>query len=68
MRHLRREPPITINERIFKMTTCKDHTESPDGYIQWHEWAKEKGKTHNQKKCGECGLYKIWVLKKQRVT
>ena len=43
---------------------CKNHTnEDPDGYIQWHEWAKNKGKTHKQIKCQECGLYKIWIKK-----
>ena len=49
------------------MFACKDHTPSPSDYTGWHAWAKRKGKTHNQKKCDECGLYKIWVLKKKRV-
>lgn len=49
---------------------CADHanhTPSPDGYIEWHHWAKEMSKTHRQVKCPTCGLYAIWVPKEQRV-
>lgn len=38
-----------------------DHTPSPPGYLEWHEWAKKMGRTHRQIKCAGCGLYKIWV-------
>jgi hypothetical protein len=33
------------------------------GYVAWHFWAAKKSKTHRQKKCPGCGLYKIWVRK-----
>ncbi len=42
----------------------EDHTWAPEGYIQWHAWAKEMSKTHKQRKCSGCGLYKIWEPKK----
>ncbi len=44
--------------------TCpnrKAHTKCPKGYLPWHEWAREKGKTHKQIKCKGCGRYSIWV-------
>lgn len=40
-----------------------NHTYGPEGYLQWHEWAREKSKTHKSKKCPGCGLYKIWEPK-----
>lgn len=49
-------------------TTCKDHTPCPEGYIQWHAWAREKAKTHKQVRCEECGRYQIWVPKKRRAA
>lgn len=42
---------------------CEDHTPCPEGYIQWHAWAEEMGKTHKQRKCQGCGLYAIWEPK-----
>jgi len=42
------------------------HTKCPEGYLQWHAWAEEKGKTHRVKRCPGCGLYAIWVPKKKR--
>ncbi len=43
-----------------------EHTPSPAGYIHWHTWAAKMVKTHNQKRCKGCGLYKIWVPKTKR--
>ena len=40
------------------------HTPCPKGYIQWHAWAEEKGKTHNQIRCPHCNLYAVWVPKR----
>lgn len=37
------------------------HTKDPEGYLQWHEWAEKKSKTHRQIRCEGCGLYAIWV-------
>jgi hypothetical protein len=50
------------------VTTCVDHSDAPQGYLAWHEWADKKGKTHRQQRCGECGLWKIWVPKVRRAA
>lgn len=42
---------------------CEPHTESPDGFLQWHEWAKRMEKTHTQRQCKGCGLWAIWEPK-----
>lgn len=52
-----------------KHETCSQahlHTPAPTGYIQWHEWAEGKSKTHRQRKCPGCGLYRIWEPKESR--
>lgn len=36
----------------------------PSGYIDWHEWAEKKTKTHKQIKCKGCGLFHIWKRKR----
>ena len=41
-----------------------NHTQCPDGYIGWHDWAAQKSKTHRQIRCESCGLYSVWVEKK----
>lgn len=45
--------------------TCADHAdtdaETPTGYIDCADWMTEKGKTHLQYRCPECGRYKIWL-------
>lgn len=46
---------------------CPDkakHTVCPDGYIQWHDWAKEKEETHVQEQCPKCGKWAIWKRKR----
>lgn len=50
------------------MATCtnqKNHTKCPALYLAWHEWAERKGKTHKQRKCSGCNLWKIWELKEE---
>lgn len=42
------------------MTDCT-HTVCPPGYVEWHEWAAKKHRTHVSTKCPGCGLYKLWV-------
>jgi hypothetical protein len=42
------------------------HTECPEGYLQWHAWAKRMSRTHRQIKCERCGLYAIWIPKQKR--
>ena len=55
--------------RIANINMCEhfeDHTVCPEGYIQWHAWAEELGKTHKQRKCPGCGYYAIWEEKAVR--
>ena len=51
-------------------STCADHSdtdpEMPAGYTARHEWAMKKLKTHNQFRCAECGLFRIWTPKPKR--
>lgn len=42
------------------------HTKCPEGYLDWHEWAEKKQKTHRSVRCPGCGLYAIWKPKKKR--
>lgn len=39
---------------------CEPHTDSPDGYLQWDEWADRMEQTHLQRQCRGCGLWSIW--------
>ncbi len=39
---------------------CEPHTDGPRGYMQWHAWADEMGRTHMQRQCKGCGLWAIW--------
>jgi hypothetical protein len=39
------------------------HTPCPEGYLQWHEWARQASKTHAQVKCERCGLWAVWLPK-----
>lgn len=41
----------------------EDHTACPSGYIQWHAWAEDMAKTHNNVKCAHCGFWAIWEPK-----
>lgn len=36
------------------------HTECPEGYVQWHNWAEKKIKTHRQIRCPGCNRLAIW--------
>jgi hypothetical protein len=44
-----------------KCPTRSLHTEGPDGYSAWHDWAEEMDKTHRQELCPGCRLYAIWT-------
>ncbi len=59
--HLKRQPWYTK-----KIEACPDkdkHEYGPENYVEWHDWAEKKCKTHKQLKC-KCGLYVIWELKR----
>lgn len=69
-REVARIPPHytkLIREMISLCTDVTKHEYGPDGYLSWHEWAEEKGKTHRQLKC-KCGFYLIWVPKLLRAV
>lgn len=36
-------------------------TDAPSGYLARFEWAEEMSRTHEQRQCPGCGLYKIWM-------
>lgn len=45
-----------------------DHTPyQPEGYIQWHAWARQMEKTHRQVKCSGCARFEIWIEKKKKI-
>ena len=53
-----------LSSRLMNGIECSSvekHTPCPEGFIDWHDWAKKMGKTHVQVKCDGCGLYTIWV-------
>lgn len=37
------------------------HTGAPAGYPAWHEWAQQLARTHKQRRCPGCGLFKLWT-------
>jgi hypothetical protein len=40
---------------------CEPHTDSPDGYLGWDEWAEQKTAAgYVQRQCRGCGLWAIW--------
>jgi len=43
-----------------------EHSEEPEGYLQWHAWAAKRIKTHRQIRCKGCSLLVIWVPRKKR--
>lgn len=49
---------------VAKKPTPKcEHTPSPEGYLQWHDWAEKMSKTHRSVVCQHCGLYGVWIPK-----
>jgi hypothetical protein len=56
--------PKLGNPVALKQQACPRedlHTPSPRGYLEWHEWAERKAKTHVQRRCPGCTLFSIWV-------
>lgn len=47
--------------------TCVDHEETdkeePSGYLPRKNWTDKMVKNHHQHKCGQCGLWKVWIKK-----
>ena len=42
---------------------CRRPKDEPEGYLQWHTWAKKKDKTHYVVRCREHDLYHVWLLR-----
>lgn len=50
----------------YDLKTCPDrakHTDCPDDYLRWHDWAERKAKTHVQVRCPTCLRWAIWKPK-----
>jgi hypothetical protein len=54
-------PPTEVERRVDKCV----HTPQPEGYLEWHEWARLASKTHSQIRCKCCGRWGIWLPKKR---
>lgn len=50
---------------LDECTNAAKHTDGPDGYAAWHEWAERMGKSHVQSRCPGCGYWKIWTPKRR---
>ena len=51
------------SEHRRRMAICPNrhnHTEGPDGYLEWHSWAEQMNETHEQTYCPSCGMFVIW--------
>jgi hypothetical protein len=58
-------------EPLYDKDTCparSKHSKEPNGYLQWHDWAAKKIKTHRQIRCKVCKLFCIWVPRKKRAA
>ena len=41
----------------------KNHTDCPDDFVEWAEWAEKLNETHVQTWCWGCGMWLIWEEK-----
>jgi hypothetical protein len=56
--------------RFPNMPDCPyedEHTPSPQGYVEWFEWAEKMSEDHVQVKCKGCKRYVIWIPKSSHV-
>lgn len=61
----------SIRERRRQEASCPsfhDHTPCPEGYLDWHAWAKRMMRTHRQIRCTGCQRFEIWVPRKRRTS
>lgn len=57
---LRKQKPTIID----RCPNWLNHTQEPEGYLDWHAWAEDMNKKgFVQIKCHDCGLFKIWIKK-----
>jgi hypothetical protein len=36
------------------------YPDEPSGYLERHAWAEEMTKTHVQRRCPGCGMWRVW--------
>lgn len=53
----------TLADALAKCPNRAEHADAPWGYLEWHEWARVKKKTHRQVRCDGCGRYLVLVPK-----
>ena len=53
-------------ERAEQCLHANEHTPAPEGYLQWHEWAEKKLKTHDPFRCPHCQFFVIWKPRKRK--
>lgn len=58
--------PLVLSVDPAKCPNLLDHTPAPTGYLEWHEWARLKSKTHKQIRCRGCGRFQIWIPRERR--
>lgn len=59
-------PTQTVKDLEANCPNKKKHTKGqPEGYLEWQDWAAKKDLTHKQIKCDGCGLFVIWVKRRQ---
>ena len=52
---------VMLDKKVCPMAHLHDpEVELGVPYASFSEWAREKVKTHRQRKCQGCGLWKIW--------
>jgi hypothetical protein len=63
----RGKPSKYLSEQAAVMECPREaeHCYGPSGYVDWHDWADRRRKTHRQRKC-ECGYYLLMELKPKR--
>jgi DNA mismatch repair protein MutH len=52
-------PPVRVKGQGHECV----HTPQPEGYMEWHEWARQASKTHAPIKCERCSKWAIWLPK-----
>lgn len=54
-------PPKRVQRSAKKCV----HTPQPDDYFRGFEWAQQASKTHSQVRCPHCGLWAVWLPKRE---
>ena len=57
---------MTPSKERTRRPKCRRPKDEPEGYLQWHTWAKKKDKTHYVVRCREHDLYHVWLPRTRR--